>query len=674
MSAPIPTPPKGGAPCLASVWPAVLIALAGVAAYAGSFSGPFIMDDIPSIVSNPTLRHLGTALFPPIVSTEGGRPVLNLSLAINYAISGKAVWSYHILNLAIHILAGLTLFGILRRALAARPWPVASHAALSIALLWTLHPLQTESVTYVIQRAESLMGLFYLLTLYCLVRGAQLDPPRGRLWYALSISACLLGMGTKEVMASAPIVALLFDRTFLAGTFREAWRLRRPVYAGLASTWLALLLLILSTHGRGGSAGFGGDVSVWDYARTQGPAIIHYLGLCFWPSSLVFDYGTPIEPLSVRTLASCLAIAALIAASGWALVRRPVIGFFGATFFLILAPSSSFVPVVTQTVAEHRMYLPLASVIALAVLAAYRWLGRAALPLCLAAGACLLAATWQRNTVYRSEERIWSDTVAKRPDNERAHTDLGSALKDKPGRLNEAVAQFVEALRLDPRNVAARNDLALCLSELGRTEEAIAQYEEALRVNPDVAEAHNNLGNSLVKIPGKLREAIAQFREALRLSPNYAEAHINLGNALIADGQVADGVAHYEQGLRINPGYAEGHNNLGNALLRLPGRLDDAIDEFEQALRINPDYAEAHNNLGNALNEKGLHAEAVSQYQEALRLKPNVAGFHLNLAVTLLMLPGRTDEAVAQLRETLRIEPGNRVAQQILERVEEAAQ
>jgi tetratricopeptide (TPR) repeat protein len=672
MSEPQPSTAAGRTQQARRIWQPALIALAAAAAYAGSLNGPFVMDDVPSIASNQTLRHLGTALFPPVASTEGGRPVLNLSLAANYALSGNSVWSYHATNIAIHILAGLTLFGILVRTLERRAAAAASSVALSIALIWTLHPIQTESVTYVIQRAESLMGLFYLLTLYCLIRGAEAGPTRGRPWYALCAAACLLGMATKEVMASAPLVAFLYDRTFLAGTFRGAWRLRRPVYCAMASTWAALLLLVVSTHGRGGSAGFGSGISPWDYARTQGPAIVHYLRLSVWPHPLVFDYGTPVAPQSAWTYACCAIVAGLAAGSAWALVKKPALGFLGASFLAILAPSSSFVPVVTQTMAEHRMYLPLAPLAVVAVVAMMRWLGRAALPLALCAAACLALVTWQRNRDYRTEEAIWRDTVAKRPDNGRAHTDLGSALKDIPGRLGEAMDQLGLALRINPGDVSAHTDLGLCLNQLGRTDEAIAQYREAIRLNPKLAEPHNDLGTCLVRIPGRLGDAIEQFREAAGLAPDYAEARINLGNALLAEGRVEECVAQYEDALRINPGYAEGHNDLGNALLRVPGRLDDAIAQYGQALRINPDYAEAHNNLGNALNSKDRAADAVAQYEQALRLKPGVAGFHLNLAVTLLRLPGRVDEAVVQLREVLRLDPGNTVARDILAKVDES--
>jgi hypothetical protein len=167
-----PRPPEGAA-AWGGPWPPLLIAAAALCAYANSFSGPLVLDDIPSIADNPTIRHLGTAFWPSTLTTGGGRPVLNLSLALNYAISGTAVWSYHAVNLAIHILAGWVLFGIVRRALAPRPGAKAAPIALSLALLWVLHPLQTESVTYIVQRAESLMGLLYLLTLYGFIRGAE---------------------------------------------------------------------------------------------------------------------------------------------------------------------------------------------------------------------------------------------------------------------------------------------------------------------------------------------------------------------------------------------------------------------------------------------------------------------------------------------------------------------
>lgn len=231
---------EGGTPsrahrCLA----AMLLLLAVGIAYSGSLQGPFVFDDVPAIVQNPTLRSardLAGLLAPPgdQAGTVGGRPVLNASFALNFASGGIRPVGYHAVNIGIHAAATLLLFGVIRRTLARRARVRASEGlgeppdsrrslmlAFFSALLWAVHPLQTESVTYVVQRAESLMGLLYLLTLYSFVRFADRPPGRARGWALISVSACLLGMATKETMVSAPLVVFLYDRTFVSGSFRR---------------------------------------------------------------------------------------------------------------------------------------------------------------------------------------------------------------------------------------------------------------------------------------------------------------------------------------------------------------------------------------------------------------------------------------------------------------------
>ncbi len=469
---------------------AAVLSVGAIAAYHETFSVPLLYDDNPSILGNPSIRHLDTALLPPSDRTVSGRPVLNLSLAANYAVSGTSVWSYHAVNLAIHILAGLTLFGIVRRTLGLRGAPGAVAIAFSVAAIWTLHPLQTESVTYIVQRAESLMGLFYLLTLYCFIRGATEDGSGARKWYVLSVSACLLGMGTKEVMVSAPLIVLLYDRAFVAGSLKEAWRRRWRVYAGLAATLAVLSFLVLTAHGRGGTAGFGSGMAWWRYALTQGPAIMHYLRLCFWPQGLVFNYGSDLAGLTPQVAVDALAVLGLVGATAWALVRRPELGFLGACFLAILAPSSSVVPIATETMAEHRMYLPLIPVVIATVLVLFGLLGRGALPACLVLGAGLGLATAHRNAVYSSALSLWSDVASKVPGNFRAQNSLGAALVDVPNRLPEA----------------------------------IAHYEKALEINPYYVETHSNLGVALARIPGRLPDAIAQYKAAAGARPQATQA------------------------------------------------------------------------------------------------------------------------------------------------------
>jgi tetratricopeptide (TPR) repeat protein len=702
---------------LARWWPGFLIVIAGLAAYANSFSGPLVFDDIGSITENPTIRHLwpiAPVLAPPAGGlTVSGRPFLNLTLAFNYALGGAAVRSYHLVNLAIHLLAGLTLFGIVRRTLPAR-----TGLALAIALIWTLHPLQTESVTYVVQRAESLMGLLYLLTLYGFIRYA--DPIAGRSgWAVLSIGACFLGMGTKEVMVSAPVIALLYDRTFLSGSFGEAWRRHRPIFIGLAATWIPLIYLVVGGGGgRSGSIGFGVEVSWWDYGLTQFQAIERYLQLAFWPHPLAFEYGTFWVTDFGSTMPGVLLVVALVALTVWALLRRPVWGFLGFWFFAILAPTS-LVPGTTQMIVEHRMYLALAPLAVAIAVGGDAWAtrifgrrGAAAeargeriwLAVLLIFGGVCGVLTARRNAVYRTEASLWADTVAKRPKNALAHNNLGAALAKLPGRLPDAIAEYRKTLQLNPNYPEAHNNLGdAWLETPGKLAQAIAEYREALRLRPAYAEAHNGLGDAWSHVPGKQSEAIAEYQAALQLKPDYASAHNNLGSVWLempgrrdaataefatalrlqpdfaeahnnlgkvwamTPGKLADGVAQFEEALRLKPSFAEAHNNLGNAWTTLPGKTDEAVAQIQTALRLKPDFAEAHNNLGNAwANSPDKLNDAIAQYREALRLNPDYAEAHFNLAVALLHLPDRVGEAREQLEAFLRLRPGDPEGRRIL--------
>ena len=554
-----------------SVWTvpaALVIVIAVAAAYSNSFSGPFIFDDIAAIQKNRTLRSLRTAevLVPPGETTVARRPLTNLSFAVNYAIGGFAVRSYHAGNLLIHLLAALTLFGIVRRtlllpALRGRFGGASTGLAAAAALIWALHPLQTESVTYIVQRAESLMGLCYLLTLYAVIRGASSERPGP--WYAGAVAVCALGMGAKEVMATAPLIVLLYDRAFLSGTFRETFRRRGALYLGLAATWAVLAAMMLLGKAAGG-AGFGLDVGPWEYARTQPGVILRYLGLSFWPSPLCFDYCWPIAASVWQNLPAAIAIAALLAASLWALCRAPVLGFFGAWFFLVLAPSSSFLPIPTEVAAEHRMYLPLAAPAVAMVIAAYLAAERlsrrrlavgilAFLALCAAAG--LGALTYQRNAQYRSEISIWEDATHKRPENARAWSALGRAYDD--------ASRYEDAIRVCDRALAVEAGANLF----------------------DTGTAYCNRGVACAGI-GRLAEAVQDYDKAIALNPDYALAYYNRGLACAAMGRLAEAIGDYDKAIALNPDYAEAYENRGIAYARA-GRADEALRDFDQALRLN---------------------------------------------------------------------------------------
>jgi tetratricopeptide (TPR) repeat protein len=637
----------------------LLVVAAGVVAYSNSFRGVFVLDDRDSIEDNPTVHHLwplGQVLSPPRRGgiTVEGRPLINLSLAINYAFSGDNPWGYHAVNLAIHLLAGLTLLGIVRRTLL-QPGPIrsgpglrerfgdaADGLALATALIWTVHPLQTESVTYIVQRAESIMGLFYLLTLYCFIRGSGSHRPG--LWYGLSWTACALGMASKEVMVSAPLVVLFYDRAFIAGSFREAWNRRWLVYLALASTWVLLGYLLVSA---GSFMNNAENVAVslhvpwWQYALsaqyalTQPGVILHYLRLALWPDPLCFDYGGQFgwpAAQSVRdAFLPLIVVVALLAATLWACWRRPALGFLGIWFFIILAPTSSVLPVADR-VFEHRMYLSLAAVVTLVTVGGFevgrRVLGARGTSGRIVAGSAvglvtlgLAALTIRRNEVYRSELVLWQDTIAKCPNNPRAHNNLG-----------------------------------LALFEAGRIQEAVVQYEQALRINPESAEAHNNLAFALFKL-GRVPEALDHFQQAIRVKPNYAEAHYNLGLALSEIGRYPEAIGQYQEVLRSYPDHAPAHNNLGVSLLKR-GDIPQAIQHYEAALRINPEYTSAQNNLAWLLAtlapaEGGDPARALTLARRACLSTSNQVPAYLDTLAASYAAAGRFEDAVETARKAV---------------------
>jgi Tfp pilus assembly protein PilF len=369
----------------------------------------------------------------------------------------------------------------------------------------------------------------------------------------------------------------------------------------LAATCVILVLVVRT----GARTGFGNEgLTPWDYLKTEAGVIVYYLRLCFWPHPLVIDYFDWPITLSLKDgLVPGVVVVGLLTATAWAFRRQPQLGFLGAWFLLILGPTSSFVPVLGEVAAERRMYLPLAAVVTMVVVGAYA-LGKRLFKAqqgvvlgCLASGSVVglfAFLTIQRNQDYKSNFAIWQDTVVKRPQNARAHNNLGTLLAEA-GRRPEAIEHFQQALRIKPDYADAHCNLGTALRDGGKIEDAIGQYEQALRINPDYDGAHYNLGVALERA-GRLQDAIGHYEQALRIKPDFAEAHYNLGIALVRLGRPQEAMGHWEQTIQLKPDYAEAHYNLGVALERA-GRLQDAIGHYEQALRIKPDFTQAQNAL-----------------------------------------------------------------------------
>ncbi|GMU83675.1 MAG: hypothetical protein AMXMBFR47_35450 [Planctomycetota bacterium] len=597
----------------------LLLAVVCAAAYSNSFAVPFVFDDLDSIVNNPNIRDLSdlrAVVTPPDGSdvTVAGRPVAALSLALNYAISGLDVWSYHVFNLAVHVAAAIVLLALARTLLGRVGFaePAARGIALAVALLWALHPLQTMSVTYVVQRVESMVGLCYLLTLLAFARGCE-GGRRG--WFVLAAVACCVGVGVKEVIVTAPVAVWLMDRAFYAGSFAGALRRRWAAYAGLGVSWV-LIGVSLPGSSRIGMAGEAlAAFGPWDHARIQCVAIPRYVQLALWPAGLTFDYGGPYlgarltEP-AVKFYAGAVVPAALLGATVWLVVRRPRLGFVAAAAFLVLAPSSSVVPLPLETMAEHRMYLPLAAVAVFVVLGVRALLCRvptsarhgAAVGLAAVAAVSLGVGTWQRNRVYASELTLWQDTVAKRPDNARARTSLAIALY-RGGSAEAALAEARAAAGAAPGYSYAQYTLAVLAATAGRVDEAVAAYEAAIDAAADMTAAYQGLSELLFQ-RGQAERAVQVARDAAVHAGGDPGASILLARTLLRVGDATGALAAARAALEAAPEDPRASNLTGRALLEL-GRPGEPVAHFERVLALQPDFPGAREKLDQARRAAG---------------------------------------------------------------------
>ena len=625
---------------LGRIGPALLLIALTFAAYHGSFQVPELLDDETAISGNPSIRHLWplTDPFdPPVRSGTGGRPFANFTFALNYAWTEQSLWSYHLVNLAVHVFAALTLFGILRRTLAR--WPQrrtepgiivdsdhrarASTIALAAAALWAVHPAATIAVTYLSQRTESLMALFYLQTLYGFVRATS---GGARSWWIWSVISCFVGMATKEVMVTAPIAVLLYDRMFVAGSFRAALRDRWCYYLALATTWL-LLAVLLQTNLNQRFVGFGLGVGAGQYALTESRAILLYLWRAVWPANLVFDYGP--EFLSARQAIPYVMLLAVGCTTLGALFwKRHALAFCGIWFLLVLLPTSSVMPIAGSPIAENRLYLPLAGACTMLAIGGYSVLGRHGIAVVVGVA---VAFTWLaelRNETFDSPLHLWSDTIAKRPNNPRAYDQHGEALFEA-GRIHEAIADYEHALALNPKSTQSHSLLGIALAALGETAQAIAHYRRAIELAPHLAPNYQNAAAALATT-GDNASALSYYQAALRLDPELTTAHTNLGLLFIKLRRFAEAEVHLQRSLELDPDGHRAHYAHAIVLLQL-GRLPEALTEIEDLLHHHPTDIDARNAFGVGLMRVGRLDEARQTFEHVLRLSPGHSDAQANL-------------------------------------------
>lgn len=554
----------------------VSIVAAGLLAFSNGFNGRFFLDDAKVIIENARLRHI-----LPVTAGEwlGPRALVDLTFAFNYATGKLNPADYHAVNLLVHLAAGLILFGLVRRTLALDPCHakirlVAVPVAWIAALTWTVHPLAGAAVQYVCQRYELMAGLFTLLTLYAIVRGAAPGARRAG-WYAGAVAACLSGMACKETMVVTPVLALIFDRIFLAGSWREVWIQRRGLHAGLFMTVLYLALPVLAPCLAAGVHDYQPEGLSPAYLAAQLRVVSKYLRLSVWPHPLCLDYGWSSTVASFGGPWSVLPCLLLAALTGMLfLVSRARAGFAGLAFLLLLAPSSSVFPH-PDLAFDHRMYLPLAVLaVAWAVLmglvagqpgtAVIRRVSVVVIAL-LVAGA-LAAVTRERNLLFRDAVAMWRSVLETRPDNTRAAVCLTGELYDR---------------HLD------RELIDIAGSALARIPPLDPQSPLDQRRRVDISKLLGNLGLAQLR-ESRVTEAVSSLRQAVAVAPGNVRARLGLASAVLASGDTNAALREVGVARRLAPGNPDVLQAEAD-LLAMTGSPGEAAGLYRRALERMPD-------------------------------------------------------------------------------------
>ncbi len=648
--------------------PSLLIVIICFLVYSNTFEAPFQFDDKPGIVENRYLHlkelSLSKLVAAAIKGRNSNRPVSNLSFSLNYYIGGLNVFGYHLVNLLIHALAGIILYFLLVTTLDLGPlrgkFERREQLALIIALLWVVHPVQTQSVTYIVQRMSSMAGMLCLLSLYLYVQG-RLGRTRGfKAWcYSGSGTAGVLALGSKEIAGVLPLMLVLYEFYFFQGLDFRVIRRKWLQVIGVLIIFLIIVLVYLGPHFvREVLAGYRDwDFTLGERLLTQGRVVMYYLSLLLFPSPsrLNVDYEFSISHSLFNPVSTLFCLLGLIGLVGLGvyLARRKPLASFGVFWFLgNLVVESSIIPL--EIVYEHRLYLPLLGfLLFLMGIAGRKVRGRGSIYGAFTVILIFSFWTFQRNIVWNDEFTLWSDCVKKSPNKARPHMNLGNAYSDK-GMYDEAIMKYQHALRLEPDYAKAFYNLGNAYRNKGMYDEAIRVYQKALEIKPDFTEAFYNLGNAYSD-KGMYDEAIRVYQKALEIKPDFAKAHMNLGNAYSDKGMYDEAIMKYQQALHINPNYTDAFYNLG-IVYRNKGMYDEAIREYQQALHINPNYADAYNNLGNAYAYKGMYDEAIREYQRALELEPGHAEAHMNLGIAYAN-KGMYDEAIREYQQALHINP-----------------
>jgi tetratricopeptide (TPR) repeat protein len=624
-----------------------------VAAYAWSLGGEFLWDDDLHITANPTI--VGPLGLKEIWTTARANyfPLVLTNFKAQHALWGVHPLGYRIVTLAFHVGAALLLWRVLRQLRVPGAWLGAAW--------WALHPVQVESVAWICELKNTQSAVFFLLSVSGYVRWVEANSADKRTRdYVTALACALLAILSKPSAVMLPVALAL-----CGGWVRGRWRWRdgialMPFFAlsALAAGWT-----IWEQKVHSGASGPEWSQTFPERIIIAGRVVWFYLGKLFWPKPLMFIYPRWTFA-SGQLLAYLPALAVVIGLGGlgWRSLRAPRAAFFAAAYFVaLLFPVLGFFSVYFfrySFVGDHFQYLASMGPLALGAAMVTRACGH----FTLSQGGLLAAlgiVTAHQTGIYRSNERLWRDTVAHNPGAVMAWLNLADTLT-QARRYDEAIATYEHALTLRPNDPYGRNDLGNVLVLVGRPADALPQFERALAAKPDFPDALSNFGNALRSL-GRREEAIAQYRRALALQPQHADALNNLGAELAQAGVPAEAVPLFERAVRLRPADGGLRDNFAGALREL-GRFNEALVEHAEALRLNPASAEAQANFGRTLLAAGRKEEALRVFERALELKPALVAARSQYASALAGM-GRNDEALAQLQRAVELAPESPEAQ-----------
>ena len=601
-------------------------------------------------------------------ATQQYYPVSHSAFWLMHRWWGDATMGYHLVNVVLHATCAFLLALILRR--------LAVRGAVLAAFIFAVHPVHVESVAWMTELKNTLSGACFFGAALAYLR---FDRRRDWRAYALSFVLFTGAVLAKSVTAALPaalLVVLWWQR-------RLAWRrdvqplipfFAVGIAAGLTTAWFERTL--------NGAQGAEFQLTIADRVVIAGRAAWFYTAKLAWPAHLSFIY--PRWTIDSRDWRQWIypAAAALVVVVCWTIRRRSRTPLAVVLLFLgLLFPALGFFDVYPfrySFVADHFQYLASAVLIATAVAFARTprllfakapaggrslrggWPG-------LAVVAVFAVLTWNQSALYKDEATLYAATLQRNPECWLCHNNLATAkLHGSDADFQDALAHLNEALRLNPRDPEAHNNMGGALQRLGRYQDALREHEEALRLNPALVEARYNAGVCQQAL-GHLEQARAEYAAAVRAQPDYAMAHYNLGTALTQLGRTMEAESAFTTAIRLAPGFAPAHDGLAVILLRT-GRIPDAVTEFKTATRIQPDYAPSHYKLALTLANAGLNEEALDEFAQAVHYAPAAAEMHHAYGVALANA-GRMDDAAAQFRETLRLQPDNASAKQNLGRL-----